>query len=104
MIYADDVERIFGKRPWQSRAEEIIEDNMPKLEDMPDEVKAAQAEHERNEAAKAQQDTLKEADSQSGDNTSTSSESTTTAPIEAGSTPSEADATSPESHPDKSHQ
>lgn len=104
VIYADDVERIFGKRPWQSRAEEIIEDNMPKLEDMPDEVKAAQAEHERNEAAKAQQDTLKEADSQSGDNTSTSSESTTTAHIEAGSTPSEADATSSESHPDKSHQ
>ena len=53
VIYADDVERIFGKRPWQSRAEEIMEDNAPKLEDMPDEVKAAQAEHERAEAAKA---------------------------------------------------
>ena len=50
VIYADDVERIFGKRPWQSRAEEIMEDNAPKLEDMPDEVKAAQAEHERAKA------------------------------------------------------
>ena len=52
VIYADDVERIFGKRPWQSRAEEIMEDNAPKLEDMPEEVKAAQAEHERAKAEK----------------------------------------------------
>jgi cell division protease FtsH len=27
VIYAEDVERIFGKRPWASRAEEIIESN-----------------------------------------------------------------------------
>ena len=46
VIFAEDVERIFGKRPWVSRSEEIIEDNAPKLEDMPDEVKKAQAEHE----------------------------------------------------------
>ncbi len=63
VIYADDVEKIFGKRPWISRSEEIIqeneqlaneknknEDNGPKLEDMPDIVKQAQAEHD---AAKA---------------------------------------------------
>ena len=46
VIFAEDVERIFGKRPWVSRSEEIIEDNTPRLEDMPDEVKKAQAEHE----------------------------------------------------------
>ena len=46
VIFAEDVERIFGKRPWVSRSEEIIEDNTPKLEDMPDEVKQAQREHE----------------------------------------------------------
>ncbi len=46
VIFAEDVERIFGKRPWISRSEEIIEDNTPKLEDMPEEVKKAQAEHE----------------------------------------------------------
>ena len=46
VIFAEDVERIFGKRPWVSRSEEIIEDNTPKLEDMPEEVKKAQAEHE----------------------------------------------------------
>ena len=27
VIFAEDVERIFGKRPWASRAEEIIESN-----------------------------------------------------------------------------
>lgn len=46
VIFAEDVERIFGKRPWVSRSEEIIEDNTPKLEDMPEEVRQAQAEHE----------------------------------------------------------
>ena len=50
VIFAEDVERIFGKRPWVSRSEEIIESNAPRLEDMPDEVKAAQAEHERAQA------------------------------------------------------
>ena len=46
VIFAEDVEQIFGKHPWVSRSEEIMEDNTPKLEDMPDEVKEAQAEHE----------------------------------------------------------
>ena len=46
VIFAEDVEQIFGKRPWVSRSEEIMEDNTPKLEDMPDEVQEAQAEHE----------------------------------------------------------
>ena len=63
VIYADDVEKIFGKRPWASRSEEIIQENErlakekekedePKLEDMPDIVKQAQAEHD---AAQAEQ-------------------------------------------------
>lgn len=34
VIFAEDVEKIFGKRPWISRSEEIIDDNTPKLEDM----------------------------------------------------------------------
>jgi cell division protease FtsH len=57
VIYAEDVEKIFGKRPWVSRSEEIMEENdalekakekasEPQLEDMPDVVKQAQAEHE----------------------------------------------------------
>ncbi len=53
VIYAVDVERIFGKRPWVSRAQEIInenEANAPKLEDMPEEVKKAEEEHQRSQA------------------------------------------------------
>ena len=53
VLFAEDVEKIFGKRPWVSRSEEIIEANeanAPKLEDMPEAVKQAQAEHERAKA------------------------------------------------------
>ncbi|MGI6224104.1 MAG: ATP-dependent zinc metalloprotease FtsH [Prevotella sp.] len=53
VIYAEDVEHIFGKRPWKSRSEEIIEaneKNAPALEDMPDAVKQAEAEHQRRVA------------------------------------------------------
>ncbi len=49
VIFAEDVEHIFGKRPWASRSEELIkenEENAPKLEEQSDEVKKAQAEHE----------------------------------------------------------
>ncbi len=57
VIYTEDVENIFGKRPWISRTEELLRENKaleeakekadePKLEDMPDVVKQAQAEHE----------------------------------------------------------
>ena len=66
VIYAEDVEKIFGKRPWISRSEEIIEDNTPKLEDMPDEVKKAQAEHEKALAAKAESGASEEAEEDSG--------------------------------------
>lgn len=61
VIFAEDVEKIFGKRPWVSRTEEILQENQalqearenaeaPKLEDMPDVVKQAQAEHEAAQA------------------------------------------------------
>ena len=49
VIMAEDVEEIFGKRPWVSRTQELLEqeeNSQPKLEDMPEEVKKAQAEHE----------------------------------------------------------
>ena len=64
VIYAEDVEKIFGKRPWVSRSEELIKENEKldqdkaakeqadalRLEDMPDIVKQAQAEHEATAA------------------------------------------------------
>ena len=49
VIFAEDVERIFGPRPWISRSQEIMkenEENAPALEDMSDEVKQAQQEYE----------------------------------------------------------
>ena len=66
VIYAEDVEKIFGKRPWKSRSEEIIEANekmAPALEDMPEAVKQAEAEHQRRvaEQQKNSKDTRQEA-------------------------------------------
>lgn len=52
VIMAEDVEEIFGKRPWVSRTQELMdaadeaEKNQLKLEDMPESVRQAQAEHE----------------------------------------------------------
>ena len=49
VIMVEDVEEIFGKRPWVSRTQELLaqeKDSHPKLEDMPEKVKKAQAEHE----------------------------------------------------------
>lgn len=57
VIMVEDVEEIFGKRPWVSRSQEIMEAekaSQPKLEDMPEAVKQAQAEHEA--ALRAKQD------------------------------------------------
>ena len=57
VIFAEDVERIFGKRQWTSRSQEIMEANEaqekanePKLEDMPEEVRKAQEEFENNQS------------------------------------------------------
>ena len=35
VIMAEDVEKIFGKRPWASRSEEILEESKPAVEDQP---------------------------------------------------------------------
>ena len=65
VIMAEDVEEIFGKRPWVSRTDELLDQeakSQPKLEDMPEAVKQAQAEHEaqqralNNNATKAEDD------------------------------------------------
>ncbi len=52
VIMAEDVEHIFGKRPWISRSQEIMEDEQPKIDDtvkeLP-EVQAAIKEHEEHE-------------------------------------------------------
>ena len=58
VIMAEDVEEIFGKRPWVSRTQELLEQeekSQPKLEDMPEEVKKVQAEHEAKLAQEAKE-------------------------------------------------
>ena len=63
VIFAEDVERIFGKRPWISRSQEIIDENeklanaeSPKLEDMPEEVRKAQEEYEKKQKTETKDD------------------------------------------------
>ena len=61
VIFAEDVEQIFGKRPWVSRTQELIEANEKanelRLEDMPESVKQAEEEHQRllNEVEKTEE-------------------------------------------------
>ena len=61
VIFAEDVEEIFGKRPWVSRTQELIEANEKanelRLEDMPEAVKQAEEEHQRllNEVEKTEE-------------------------------------------------
>ncbi len=56
VIMAEDVEKIFGKRPWISRSQEIMEDEQPKIEDMPDEVKQAEAEYQKKKGLENKDD------------------------------------------------
>jgi len=60
VIYAEDVEKIFGKRPWVSRSQELMEDNEKARDEavmeLP-EVKAAMEQHAQNQAAAAQSET-----------------------------------------------
>ena len=61
VIFVEDVEQIFGKRPWVSRTQELIEANEKanelRLEDMPEAVKQAEEEHQRllNEVEKTEE-------------------------------------------------
>ena len=51
VIMAEDVEKIFGKRPWISRSQEIMEDQQPKIDEQVKElpeVQAAIKEHEEH--------------------------------------------------------
>lgn len=55
VVMAEDVERIFGKRPWSSRTQELMaeeEKNELRLENMPEAVRKAQEEHDKAEAEK----------------------------------------------------
>ena len=81
VIMAEDVEKIFGKRPWISRSQEIMEDEQPKIDDtvkgIP-EVQAAIKEHEEQGKQNSAEDDASNANSDSQenqDNKSTNGES-----------------------------
>ncbi len=70
VIMVEDVEAIFGKRPWVSRSQEIMEAEIaaqPKLEDMPEAVKQAQAEHEATLKAKKESEVKENEPTMTGD-------------------------------------
>ena len=49
VIFAEDVEKIFGKRPWASRSEEIFADNKTTDENITEETQPAEtAENKEN--------------------------------------------------------
>jgi cell division protease FtsH len=56
VIFADDVEKIFGKRPWQSRSEELLEAQMrADAERMAEErAKELEAKGEQNEQSSSE--------------------------------------------------
>lgn len=66
VIFAEDVERIFGKRPWLSRSQEIMDGktadvNDDALKELP-EVKAAIDEHEKTQQENKENDNEKDTD------------------------------------------
>ena len=56
VIFADDVEKIFGKRPWQSRSEELLEAQMrADAERMAEErTRELEAQGEKNEQSSSE--------------------------------------------------
>ena len=87
VIMAEDVEHIFGKRPWLSRSQEIMEDEQPKIDDavkdMP-EVQAAIKEHE--EAKKQAEEDASETSSEDSSKDNTSENSSENSPKDASET------------------
>jgi cell division protease FtsH len=71
VIFADDVEKIFGKRPWQSRADELLEAQMRADAERMAEERAKQLEQE----AKALE--AKESDAKEPEGKDTSDETET---------------------------
>ena len=55
VIFAEDVEKIFGKRPWTSRAQEIIDSNAEEAEKYAKAVAEARAARDNAEASDAQE-------------------------------------------------
>ena len=80
VIMAEDVEEIFGKRPWISRTVELMdaEENAKlSLDSMPECVKQAQAEHEASMKQADTDDTADTTTTDTGDKTNNESDNKT---------------------------
>ena len=64
VIFAEDVEKIFGKRPWTSRAEELLEAQMKADAERMAEERAKELEAEAKAKAEAEADTQTKEDKQ----------------------------------------
>jgi cell division protease FtsH len=60
VIFAEDVEHIFGKRPWVSRSEEILEDENAEVEPIKELTSPTEKEEEKQENTPEESDTTKE--------------------------------------------
>ena len=60
VIFAEDVEKIFGKRPWTSRAEELLEAQMKADAERMAEERGKQLEAEAKAKAEAEEKEKKE--------------------------------------------
>ena len=60
VIFAEDVEHIFGKRPWVSRSEEILEDENAEVEPIKELPSPTEKEEEKQENTPEESDTTKE--------------------------------------------
>ena len=78
VIMAEDVEHIFGKRPWLSRSQEIMEDEQPKIDDAVMDMPEVQAAIKEHEEAKKQAEENSSKDSSETSETKTSSETSET--------------------------
>ena len=74
VIMAEDVEHIFGKRPWLSRSQEIMEDEQPKIDDAVMDMPEVQAAIKEHEEAKKQAEENSSKDSSETSETKDSSE------------------------------
>lgn len=76
VIMAEDVEKIFGKRPWISRSQEIMEDEQPKIDDAVKEMPEVQAAIKEHEAGQASTSDKESSDKESSDKKSSDKENT----------------------------
>ncbi len=103
---AEDVEHIFGKRPWLSRSQEIMEDEQPKIDDavmdMP-EVQAAIKDHEeaKKQAEENSSETSSENASENSSETKASKDASETTEVKVSKDASETKASENEKNNEK---